>query len=82
MNYQAGQIDLSSGGSVGFIPHKFSQAPVVILTLARNSFHNYPIVAYITSVNKDSFGYSVKYYNGGAYRSLAGDKLSWLAVSV
>jgi hypothetical protein len=77
-NYQAGQINLASGGAIGFTPNKFAQPPIVVISVVSNQYD--PINVHITNTNKDSFGYTVKYANGGRYRPRVGDKLNWLAI--
>jgi len=83
LNYQTGQIYLNSSGAVGFIPNRFLQPPIVLLTVVRNSYSTVnPINVCITNVNNASFGYSVRYCNGSIYRQQLGDKLNWIAIAI
>ena len=80
-NNQTGQINLGGGGAVGFTPNTFTQPPTVFITVVRNAYpQRSPINVYITGVNKDSFGYTVQFANGGVYTAQPGDKLNWLAI--
>ena len=66
---------------IDFTQNTLTNPPVVLLTIVRQSyFSNKPVIAYITSINKDGFGYYTKYCDGSNYIPLSGDKLNWLAV--
>jgi len=80
INYLAGQTpNLSSGtGTVGFPQNKFTQPPIVIISVV--SSNNFPLNVCIRNVTKDYFTYYTKYCNGGVYRQQYGDKLNWLAI--
>ena len=76
-----GQINLSPGGAIGFTKNIFSQPPLVFFTIIRQrDFNNKPVIAYITNINKDGFGFYVKHCDGSNYISRFGDKLNWLAI--
>ena len=78
---ESGQTDLTGGGAIGFSQFKFTQPPIVFLTIVRhNHFSHKPMIVYITSINKDSFGYNVKNCDGSNYHPVSGDKLNWLAL--
>jgi len=82
LNYQTGQLYLNSGGAVGFIPNRFSQPPIVLLTIVRTSYNTgNPINVCVTNISNASFGYSVRYSNGSIYRQQVGDKLNWIAIA-
>jgi len=72
INYLAGQTpNLSSGtGTVVFPQNKFTQPPIVLLTVSPN---NIMLNVCIRSVTKDYFTYYTKYCNGGVYRQQYGD---------
>jgi len=80
INYLAEQTpNLSSRtGTVGFPQNKFTQPPIVIISVA--SFNNVSLNVCIRNVTKDYFTYHTKYCNEGVYGQQYGDMLNWLAI--
>lgn len=76
---EIGTTSIGRSGAVSFTPNKFSQPPVVICQILRNShrvFSSDYICIYIIDVNKDSFSYVVK----GNVKF--GDQMNWVAISI